>query len=48
MKVLDAINLVDQVWKQVPLIEEVNAKVKEAIQEIRDFHEKHKDKKEEE
>lgn len=47
MKIIDAINLVDQVWKQVPLIEEVNAKVKEAIQEIRDFHEKHKDKEQE-
>jgi len=44
MKVIDAINLVDQVWKQVPLVEEVNAKVKEAIQAIRDFHEKHKEK----
>lgn len=44
MKIEDAINLVDQVWRQVPLIEEINGKVKEAIQAIRDFHEKHKDK----
>jgi len=44
MKIIDAINLIDQVWKQVPLVEEINAKVKEAIKDIRDFHDKHKDK----
>ena len=44
MKIIDAINLIDQVWRQVPLIEEVNSKVREAIKEIRDFHDKNKEK----
>jgi len=38
MKIIDAINLLDQIWKQIPLIEEVNAKVKEAIKALRDHH----------
>ncbi len=44
MKIIDAINLLDQIWKQVPLIEEVNAKVKEAIKALRDHHEQNKPK----
>ena len=32
----DALNLVDQVWKQVPLVHDVNLKVQEAIKVLRD------------
>ena len=35
MKVEDAINLLDTIWKQVPLMHEVNLKAQEAINILR-------------
>ncbi len=44
MKVEDAIKLLDQIWRQVPLIHEVNLKVQEAIKVLQDEFSKNKDK----
>ena len=46
MKILEAIDILDAIWKQVPLLHEVNKKAQEAIKVLRDEFDKSKEKKE--
>jgi hypothetical protein len=47
MSVEDAIKLLDQIWKQVPLVDDVNKKAAEAVKVLTEYHKKQNEKEKE-